>query len=149
MVATQLETVLIVNHRSCRKIRQSVASRLLVCTALTALALPIRAHAQFTGKASATGQFESNSNVFSLESNFTQPGTGYSRPPRTQVSGSHFLFDLHVSYICLVGLQPVRARGAAPAGIDRGWNQHPETVAVRFMTLSRGLVRVAVVQNGE
>lgn len=52
-----------------------MASGLPICTALVALALPIRAHAQFTGNASATGQFESNSNVFALESGFAQPGT--------------------------------------------------------------------------
>lgn len=67
--------MLTVNHCSCRKGRQSVASGLLICAALAALALPIQAHAQFTGKASATGQFESNSNVFALQSGFAQPGT--------------------------------------------------------------------------
>jgi len=35
----------------------------------------MKAHAQFTGKASATGQFESNSNVFNLDSGVPQPGT--------------------------------------------------------------------------
>lgn len=67
--------MLTVNHCSCRRARRTVASGLLVCTALAALTLPIRAHAQFTGKASATGQFESNSNVFALDSGFLQPGT--------------------------------------------------------------------------
>jgi hypothetical protein len=45
--------MLTVNHRFCRKARQAWAIGLLLCTALTALALPIRAYAQFTGKAFA------------------------------------------------------------------------------------------------
>jgi hypothetical protein len=64
-----------VNHGFCRRVRQSATSGLLICTALVALSLPIRAHAQFTGKASATAQFESNSNVFDLESGFNPTGT--------------------------------------------------------------------------
>jgi hypothetical protein len=68
-----------VNHSTCRKARYSAASGLLICAALIALSLPIRAHAQFTGKATATGQFESNSNVFDLNSGFAQPGTNGSR----------------------------------------------------------------------
>jgi Putative beta-barrel porin 2 len=49
-----------------------MACGLLVCTALGALSLPIRADAQFTGTASATGRFESNSNVFALQSGTTR-----------------------------------------------------------------------------
>jgi hypothetical protein len=57
-----------------------MAAGLLVCTALVALALPMRAQAQFTGKASATMQFESNSNVFYLNRGAAPPGgTGDSR----------------------------------------------------------------------
>jgi hypothetical protein len=62
-----------------------------MCTALAALALPIRAHAQFTGKASATGRFESNSNVFDLSSGFTQPGTNeYLRSDTYYAYGAEF-----------------------------------------------------------
>jgi hypothetical protein len=68
-----------VNHRSCRHVRQSGAFGLLICAALAALALPIRARAQFTGKASATSQFESNSNVFDLASGVAPPGGNDSR----------------------------------------------------------------------
>jgi hypothetical protein len=50
-----------------------MASGLLVCTALVALLLPLRAHAQFAGKAGATAQFESNSNVFDLNSGAPLP----------------------------------------------------------------------------
>jgi len=82
--------MLTVNH-SCRGARQSVASGLLMCAALAALALPIRAHAQFTGKASATGRFESNSNVFNLESGATQPGTNaYLRSDTYYAYGAEF-----------------------------------------------------------
>jgi hypothetical protein len=52
-----------------------LAHGLLLCSAFASLTLPMRAHAQFTGKASATGQFESNSNVFYLNSGAAQPGT--------------------------------------------------------------------------
>jgi hypothetical protein len=64
-----------VNHRSCLEGRQYAARALLFCAALAALTLPIQARAQFTGRATATGQFESDSNVFNLESGFPQPGT--------------------------------------------------------------------------
>ena len=67
--------MLTVNDCSCRKSRQYVAHGLLLCSAFAALALPMRAQAQFTGKASAIGQFESNSNVFNLESGAPQAGT--------------------------------------------------------------------------
>jgi hypothetical protein len=68
--------MLTVNRCSCRKGRQSAANAVLICAALAALALPILARAQFTGKASATGQYESNSNVFDLPSGgVVQPGT--------------------------------------------------------------------------
>ena len=50
--------------------------RALICTALAALALPIRADAQFIGRASGTVQFESNSNVFDLEADSAPVGIG-------------------------------------------------------------------------
>jgi hypothetical protein len=71
--------MLTVNHCSGRKIAQSVAAGLLLCTALAALLLPSRAQAQFVGKASATTQYESNSNIFDLDSGVTPPGTSSSR----------------------------------------------------------------------
>jgi hypothetical protein len=74
IVGIQLGVMLTVNHCSCRESRQYVAHGLLLCSAFAALILPILAQAQFTGKASATGQFESNSNVFDLESGAPQPG---------------------------------------------------------------------------
>ena len=63
-----------VNHRYCRHVRQSRIHGPLICAALAALAMPLRAHAQFTGTASALGQFESNSNVFDLPSGVAPPG---------------------------------------------------------------------------
>ena len=66
------------NDCSCRTVRQTLASGLFICTALATLALPITAQAQFSGKASATAQFESNSNVFALESGAAQPGVNES-----------------------------------------------------------------------
>jgi hypothetical protein len=83
--------MLTVNHCSCRRIPQSVASGLLICAALAALGLSSRAHAQFIGKASATGQFQSNSNVFDLDSGFTPPGTNGSRRADTDYAyGAEF-----------------------------------------------------------
>jgi hypothetical protein len=68
-----------------------MACGLLVCTALVALSLPMRAHAQFTGKAAATVQFESNSNVFYLNRGAAPPGTGDSRRSDTFVAyGAQF-----------------------------------------------------------
>jgi hypothetical protein len=80
-----------VNHCSCRKVRRSVAPGLLICMALAALVLPFRAHAQLTGSASASGQYENNSNVFALETGYGQPGTGGARSSTTDfVYGASF-----------------------------------------------------------
>jgi hypothetical protein len=62
------------NHRSRDSRRQPAVSGLLVFAALAAVVLPSQADAQFTGSASATGQFESNSNIFNLDSGYLQPG---------------------------------------------------------------------------
>ncbi len=62
------------NHSIRRKARQFAASGILICAALAALALSTRAQAQFTGGASATAQFESDSNVFDLNSGVVPPG---------------------------------------------------------------------------
>jgi hypothetical protein len=79
------------NPGSCRRVRQSRPFGLLVCCALAALALPIRAHAQFLGKAAAIVQFESNSNVFYLNRGAAPPGTGDSRRSDTFVAyGAQF-----------------------------------------------------------
>lgn len=51
----------------------AVARGLLASAAVAFIVIPMKAHAQFTGNASATGQFESNSNVFNLDS--AVPGT--------------------------------------------------------------------------
>jgi hypothetical protein len=51
----------------------AVARGLVASAAVALIAIPMKAHAQFTGNASATGQFESNSNVFNLDS--AVPGT--------------------------------------------------------------------------
>jgi hypothetical protein len=74
-VGNKLGVILTVNHCACRKGLLYVAHGLLLCSVIAALTLPIRAYGQFTGKASAVGQFESNSNVFDLESGAAQPGT--------------------------------------------------------------------------
>ena len=87
----QLGAMHTVNHCSCRKLRQSAAQGLLICTALAALVLPFRAHAQLTGSATATGQFENNSNVFDLQSGYAQPGTSSTRSSTTDfVYGAAF-----------------------------------------------------------
>lgn len=56
-----------------------MASSSMVCTALAAFSLPMPALAQFTGKASATAQYESNTNVFDLNSGSGAPSTGNTR----------------------------------------------------------------------
>jgi len=79
-----------VNHIACRPVRRSAVAGVLICAAL-AVALPIRAHAQFSGKVSATGQFESNSNVFALESGAPPPeGDGRRRSDTFFAYGADF-----------------------------------------------------------
>jgi len=75
VVSIQPGVIHTVNHCSCRKGRRYLACALLICAAFAAVSVPMSARAQFTGNASATGQFESDSNVFALESGFAQPGT--------------------------------------------------------------------------
>jgi hypothetical protein len=88
--------MLTVNHCSCRYRGRNLASALLICSALAGLALPIRAHAQFTGKASATGQFESNSNVFDLSSGLEPPGNNGRRSDTYFAYGADF--DVNYSW---------------------------------------------------
>jgi hypothetical protein len=83
--------MLTVNHCSCRKIPHFVAAGLLICIVLAALVVPSRADAQFIGKASATSQFQSNSNVFDLDSGIAPPGANGSRHSDTDYSyGAEF-----------------------------------------------------------
>jgi hypothetical protein len=80
-----------VNHCSCRKVRRSAVQGLLIRTALVALALPISAHAQFAGKASATAQFENNSNVFAVDGSPAQAGASSAHDSSTEyVYGAAF-----------------------------------------------------------
>jgi hypothetical protein len=55
-------------------LKRHLGGALLVCAGLAAFSVATPALAQFVGKASATGQFESNSNIFALDSGFAQPG---------------------------------------------------------------------------
>jgi hypothetical protein len=75
----QLGDILTVNHCSCREVRQSLASGLLIFSALAALVLPVRAHAQLTGSASASSQYASNSNLFASDTGNGQPGANGSQ----------------------------------------------------------------------
>jgi hypothetical protein len=68
-----------VNHCSLRKVQRSVAFVSLICTAAAALVMPVRAYAQLTGTASATSQYESNSNVYALATGTAQSATNNSR----------------------------------------------------------------------
>jgi hypothetical protein len=87
--------MLTVDHCFGSNVRQSAAFRLPIWIALAALALPIRAHAQFTGGVSATAQFESNSNVFDVPSGFEPPGTNNFRRSDTDFA---YGADLDGSY---------------------------------------------------
>jgi hypothetical protein len=81
----------ILNRCACRRIRPSAASGLLILTMLAVLALPVPARAQFNGNASATSQFESNSNIFALDSGAAQPATdGYNRSTTDFAYGAAF-----------------------------------------------------------
>ena len=74
--------------------KYSPAFGLLVCLASAALVVPVRAHAQVTGDVSATAQFESNSNVFDLQSGFAPQANNDTRRSDTDLSyGANF--DLH------------------------------------------------------
>ena len=80
-----------VNHRSCRKVRQSLVFGVVICAVIGALALPGRAHAQLVGKAFASGQYEHNSNVFADDNALVQPGNNGSGQSATSfVYGAGF-----------------------------------------------------------
>jgi len=64
-----------VSDRSLRWSLSFISPSSVVVPALVALAAAFPAHAQFAGRASATTQFESNSNVFDLNSGIAAPGS--------------------------------------------------------------------------
>lgn len=83
-----------------------MASGLLVCSALAALALPIRADAEFLGRAAASGQFESNSNVFDLQSHGAASGAGFPRPQ----SDNYWAYGAELAGDYVLGRQNLYAR---------------------------------------
>jgi hypothetical protein len=92
----------------CRKGHRYCACALLICAALVDLALPTRAYAQFTGNASATGQFESNSNVFDLNSGVGLPGN-----PSFRRSDTYFAYGAQFDGSYLWGRQELYATASA------------------------------------
>jgi hypothetical protein len=88
------------NRWFCHKFRRSVDPGLLICAALAALALPVHAHAQFSGQASATGTYESNTNVFALNSGFSPAGD-----PNFRRSDTDFSYGAALSGSYLLGRQ--------------------------------------------
>jgi hypothetical protein len=82
-------------------VRQPIAPGLLVCGALAALLMPLRAHAEFVGRAAASSQFESNSNVFDLDSG-TRPGGGS--------SDTYFAYGAELAGVYVFGRQQLYAR---------------------------------------
>jgi hypothetical protein len=83
-----------------------VASGSLACSALVALALPTRAHAEFLGRAAATVQFESNWNLFDLDSGVVPTVGNYSRPP----ADNYFAYGAELTGIYVFGRQNFYAR---------------------------------------
>jgi hypothetical protein len=68
-----------VNHSSRRKSGSPVARWLTAFAVLASIIAPLEAQAQFSGKAAVTGQFESNSNVFNLDTGIAPPTGAASR----------------------------------------------------------------------
>jgi hypothetical protein len=68
--------------------------------ALAVVVLPIHAYAQFSGQASATGQFESNTNVFALNSGVAVPGN-----PNFRRSDTYYLYGAELDGSYLLGRQ--------------------------------------------
>ena len=99
--------MLTMNRWICHKFRRSVDPGLLICAAIAALALPAHAHAQFTGQASATGTYESNSNVFALNSGSLPAGT-----PDFRRSDTYFSYGAALSGSYLLGRQELFATGS-------------------------------------
>ena len=95
-----------VNRWCCRKVRP-FAPGLLICVAFLAAALPLPARAQFSGSASATGQYESNSNVFDLQSGVAPPGNSNFRR-----SDTYFAYGAAFDGSYLFGKQELYATGS-------------------------------------
>ena len=95
------------NHWFCQVMRGSADSVLLICAALAALALPIHAHAQFSGQASATGTYESNTNVFALNSGFSPTSD-----PNFRRSDTDFSYGAALNGSYLLGRQEFFATGS-------------------------------------
>jgi hypothetical protein len=62
----------------------------MLSIAIASLVLPLESHAQVTGKASVTSQFESNSNVFDLNSGYPPETGGYRRGDTFFAYGARF-----------------------------------------------------------
>ena len=75
----------IANLPTARNRRRIAARSWLYAT----LGLPIAAHAQFSGKASATTQFEDNSNVAALQSGYSNTGAGFDNGRRSDTDYSY------------------------------------------------------------
>src|SRR5580704_10589231 len=98
--------MLTVNHRSCRKVRPYAASGMLICIVVAALALPVRAHAELSGSASATTQYESNSNLFALD-------TGTGQAAATNARATDFTYGASFDGAFAFGQQQLFATATA------------------------------------
>lgn len=96
------------NHSSGHKVRRLVDPARLICAALGALALPMQVHAQFFGQASATASYESNTNVFALNSGVSPGGI-----PGLPRSDTDFTYGGGLSGSYLLGRQEFFATGNA------------------------------------
>ncbi len=94
------------NHCPGRNLRRFVAPVLLVCTSAAALLVPVRAHAQLTGTASATTQYESNSNLFALET-----GTGIPAADSAATKATDFSYGAAFEGAYAFGRQQIYASG--------------------------------------
>ena len=70
-----LGDIITVNHCLGHMPRQSALAGLLILIGLGVLGLPVPAHAQLSGSASVSTQYESNSNIYAQDSGYTQLGT--------------------------------------------------------------------------
>jgi Putative beta-barrel porin 2 len=102
----------------------------LTAFVVLALLMTPRAHAQFTGKAAATLQFESNSNVFYVNSGFPLPATAGARRADTFLAYGA-LFDLQY----LLG----RQQFFATASITRSDYQHDTQLDNEAYKLDAGM----------
>jgi hypothetical protein len=92
------------NFRTCLNGAPSIEGALRILAVLLVLGAPADAWAQFAGQASATGQFESDSNVFSLDSGASQISTNGSAP-----SDTFFAYGAKLDGKYLWGLQSFSA----------------------------------------